>query len=313
MGLMSSEPQSDPRTPISNRCRPSRLPEPLEPRPTTRRWASRREVAARRERGEVHQGRRRCGRRSSSGFLVLIVLLVFITQNTESVDDDVHLFAWHWRLPLGVQILLSAVLGGLLTVLVGTARIVQLRRAAKKNLQGGPEVARRGQRMDTSSSMESFGRSPSTIAVTHAEFKVIDPLWLSRNAVSAASRPVLIRTSVCRGARQGRVDHPPVPVDVGLGDRVEVHRLTPRRVDRDQPRRHVHRTQQRNHQMCVVAAHARAGQQCVGRAVDRVGRTRNVVQPGTPPTTTPAPAAWPRSSVLAELVAAKPKNLSASA
>ena len=32
-----------------------------------------------------------------------------------------------------MAILLAAVLGGLLTVLVGAARIVQLRRAAKKN------------------------------------------------------------------------------------------------------------------------------------------------------------------------------------
>jgi uncharacterized integral membrane protein len=64
------------------------------------------------------------------GLLVLIVLLVFITQNTESVE--MTFIAWHWRLPLGVQILLAAVLGSLLTVLVGAARIVQLRRAAKK-------------------------------------------------------------------------------------------------------------------------------------------------------------------------------------
>jgi uncharacterized integral membrane protein len=65
------------------------------------------------------------------GLLVLIILLVFITQNTESVE--MTFIAWHWRLPLGVQILLAAVLGSLLTVLVGAARIVQLRRAAKKN------------------------------------------------------------------------------------------------------------------------------------------------------------------------------------
>src|SRR6478735_9037146 len=39
---------------------------------------------------------------------------------------------------LGVAILLSAVGGGLLTVAVGTARIVQLRRAAKKNLKARP-------------------------------------------------------------------------------------------------------------------------------------------------------------------------------
>ena len=38
---------------------------------------------------------------------------------------------------LGVQLLLAAICGGLVTVLAGTARIFQLRRAAKKNLAAG--------------------------------------------------------------------------------------------------------------------------------------------------------------------------------
>jgi uncharacterized integral membrane protein len=58
---------------------------------------------------------------------------VFIMQNTNSIT--INFFGWNWNLPLGVAILLSAVGGGLLTVAVGTARIVQLRRAAKKNLK----------------------------------------------------------------------------------------------------------------------------------------------------------------------------------
>jgi uncharacterized integral membrane protein len=69
------------------------------------------------------------------GFLILILLLVFIMQNTNSIT--INFFGWNWNLPLGVAILLSAVGGGLLTVAVGTARIVQLRRAAKKNLKAG--------------------------------------------------------------------------------------------------------------------------------------------------------------------------------
>ena len=66
------------------------------------------------------------------GFLILIVLLIFITQNTTSVQ--LTFLNWTGTLPLGVAILLAAIGGGLLTVLVGTARIYQLRRAAKKNL-----------------------------------------------------------------------------------------------------------------------------------------------------------------------------------
>jgi uncharacterized integral membrane protein len=67
-----------------------------------------------------------------AGFLILILLLIFIAQNT--ADTPFTFFGFHWSLPLGVAILLAAVGGGLLTVAVGTARIVQLRRAAKKHV-----------------------------------------------------------------------------------------------------------------------------------------------------------------------------------
>lgn len=67
-----------------------------------------------------------------AGFLVLIVLLVFITQNTGPVE--LVFLTWTWSLPTGVAILLAAICGGLVTALVGTARIFQLRRAAKKSL-----------------------------------------------------------------------------------------------------------------------------------------------------------------------------------
>ncbi|MGZ4524868.1 MAG: LapA family protein [Mycobacterium sp.] len=66
-----------------------------------------------------------------AGFLILILLLIFITQNTTSTAFT--FLGWHWTLPLGVAILLAAVVGGLITVAVGTARILQLRRAAKKH------------------------------------------------------------------------------------------------------------------------------------------------------------------------------------
>ena len=69
------------------------------------------------------------------GFLVLIVLLIFIAQNTESAEFA--FLGWSWSLPLGVAILFAAVAGGLLTVAVGAVRMFQLRRAAKKNLKAG--------------------------------------------------------------------------------------------------------------------------------------------------------------------------------
>ncbi|MGK2880312.1 MAG: LapA family protein [Mycobacterium sp.] len=67
------------------------------------------------------------------GLLILIMLLVFIVQNGESAS--MQFLGWQWSLPLGVQILLAAIAGALITVLVGTWRIFQLRRAAKKSFK----------------------------------------------------------------------------------------------------------------------------------------------------------------------------------
>lgn len=66
--------------------------------------------------------------------LVLILLLIFIVQNPRPADFT--FLGAHWSLQLGVAILLAAVCGGLITVLAGTARILQLRRAAKKDVLG---------------------------------------------------------------------------------------------------------------------------------------------------------------------------------
>ncbi|HTY32799.1 LapA family protein [Mycobacterium sp.] len=65
------------------------------------------------------------------GFLILILMLIFIAQNTDSARFT--FLSWHWSLPLGVAFLLAAVGGGLITVAAGTARILQLRRVAKKH------------------------------------------------------------------------------------------------------------------------------------------------------------------------------------
>lgn len=64
------------------------------------------------------------------GALVLVVLLIFILQNLDSVP--VHIFAWTLDVPLGVGLLLSALAGALIMALVGGVRILQVRRAAKR-------------------------------------------------------------------------------------------------------------------------------------------------------------------------------------
>ncbi len=67
------------------------------------------------------------------GLVILIVLLIFVAQNTESLT--MHFLVFDWTLPVGVAYLLSAVAGAATTMLVGAARMIQLRRAAKKNLR----------------------------------------------------------------------------------------------------------------------------------------------------------------------------------
>jgi uncharacterized integral membrane protein len=64
-----------------------------------------------------------------AGIVVLILLLVFIIENTESVK--IAYFGLGFHLPLGVALLLAAIGGALLVGVVGTARIVQLRRRVR--------------------------------------------------------------------------------------------------------------------------------------------------------------------------------------
>ena len=63
------------------------------------------------------------------GAVVLVVLLVFIVQNLDSVT--VQIFAWQLDLPLGISMLLAAIAGALVMAMVGGARILQVRRSAK--------------------------------------------------------------------------------------------------------------------------------------------------------------------------------------
>lgn len=63
--------------------------------------------------------------------VVILLLLIFILQNGDQVQ--VNLFGANPNLPLGVALLLAAVLGALIVALVGTARVVQLRHVAKRH------------------------------------------------------------------------------------------------------------------------------------------------------------------------------------
>jgi uncharacterized integral membrane protein len=65
-----------------------------------------------------------------AGAIVLILLLVFILENTKSVR--ISYFGASFSMPLGVALLLAAIGGALLVGIVGTARIVQLRRSVRR-------------------------------------------------------------------------------------------------------------------------------------------------------------------------------------
>ncbi len=63
--------------------------------------------------------------------VVLLLLLIFILANGQRVD--ISFFGAHGHLPLGVALLLAAVLGVLLVVIPGTGRIIQLRLLARRH------------------------------------------------------------------------------------------------------------------------------------------------------------------------------------
>jgi uncharacterized integral membrane protein len=72
--------------------------------------------------------------------VVLLLLLIFILQNSRSVE--VSYFGAHGHLPLGVALLLAAVAGVLLIALPGGARILQLRSIARRHRRADVPQAR---------------------------------------------------------------------------------------------------------------------------------------------------------------------------
>ena len=65
----------------------------------------------------------------AGGMFLLVVLLVFILQNSKEVK--VSFFTVHWRAPLAVDLLFATVLGGLIVFAAGSVHIIQLRRAVR--------------------------------------------------------------------------------------------------------------------------------------------------------------------------------------
>lgn len=62
--------------------------------------------------------------------VLLILLIVFIAQNTDPVD--IAFLGWDGRAPLAVALLAATVAGLLLAVTAGSLRILQLRRRVRR-------------------------------------------------------------------------------------------------------------------------------------------------------------------------------------
>jgi len=60
-------------------------------------------------------------------------LIIFIAENSGSVT--VSFLGAHGRISLGLAMLGAAVVGALVTLLVGTTRILQLRREVRRNVR----------------------------------------------------------------------------------------------------------------------------------------------------------------------------------
>lgn len=72
------------------------------------------------------------------GAIALLALIVFIAQNSHPVN--VSFLGWDGQFPLAVALLAAALIGSVLTLILGSTRILQLRRTAlrsrRKRAQG---------------------------------------------------------------------------------------------------------------------------------------------------------------------------------
>ena len=74
------------------------------------------------------------------GLVFLIALLVFIFQNLNNVR--VTFLAFHGTFPLALSLLCSAVGGAVIVLLLGVARMIQLRRAARRQRNAAVAASR---------------------------------------------------------------------------------------------------------------------------------------------------------------------------
>jgi putative membrane protein len=72
------------------------------------------------------------------GIIALVVILVFILQNLQSVE--VYFTVFHGHLPLAVALLFAMVLGAVVVLAFGAGRILQLRLVARRARRQGAQA-----------------------------------------------------------------------------------------------------------------------------------------------------------------------------
>ena len=65
--------------------------------------------------------------------VALVVVLVFILENLHATDAT--FFGVHWHIPLGLDLLLAALLGAATVFVIGAARTLQLRLLARRTMR----------------------------------------------------------------------------------------------------------------------------------------------------------------------------------
>ncbi len=73
------------------------------------------------------------------GIVALVVILIFILQNLQSVE--VYFLFFHWNLPLAVALLFAMVLGAVVVLAFGAVRIFQLRLVARRARRQGAQAS----------------------------------------------------------------------------------------------------------------------------------------------------------------------------
>jgi uncharacterized integral membrane protein len=69
-----------------------------------------------------------------AGLLLLVLLIIFIAQNTANVP--LRYFGWEGTVLLGLALFVAAVAGGILVAIAGAARIIQLRSQGHRRRSG---------------------------------------------------------------------------------------------------------------------------------------------------------------------------------